>query len=198
MHDCGIKHEDGYTVGLTEAALLSSSCCSTFTLTAGAYVTLGPHHFFPPQSPSLLSPPLTYRSAWMFYSAPPRPFLHPADQQWLKSAFIECWMRAGHELPSSQQLFPSLLESQNALNHKRQCEPTVWVLQVTFFYSLKCSSASPLHRLVSKFQTFGPISSIIFKLLCCLAALDTLVNDTEIMNIKLNCCTDSLRKYLLY
>lgn len=188
MHDCGIRQEDGYTVALREALLLSSSCCSAFTLTAGAYVTLGPHHFC---SPSLPSPLLTYWSAWMFYSAPSRPFLHPADQQWLKSAFIECWMWAGRELPSSQQL---LLESQNALNHKRQMRANLSFTS-DLLYSLKCSSAFPLHQLVSKFQTFGPISSIIFKLLCCLAALNTLM---KIMNIKRKRCTDSLRKYLLY
>lgn len=101
------------------------------------------------------------------------------------------WMQ---NVSNSQQLFPSLLESQNALNR----EPAIWVFTSDLFYSLKCSSASPLHQLVSKFQTFGPISSIIFQLLCCLAVLNSMVNDTAIMNIKLNCCTDSQRKYLLY
>lgn len=55
MHNCGIRQEDGYTAGLRESVLLSSSCCSAFTLTAGAYVTLGPHHFF---SPSVALPSL--------------------------------------------------------------------------------------------------------------------------------------------
>lgn len=82
-----IRLEDGCSVWLREAVLLSSSCCSAFTHTAGAYITvrLPVLTLFPSVSlplPSLL----TYWSVLVFISVPTLPLTQTNSD--VKSAFM--------------------------------------------------------------------------------------------------------------